>query len=264
MPPDERLPDRQPAHREPTGRRRARHRKSAGRPALAAAAVVAVLLACVAAGSIGVALRPLSGGTAAPGAALPQPGDTGGAPTATAAPSTARHPAATALTAEPTVPTSVTRSSAAAAGANTPAPTATTAVDASAALSRAEQQVLDLTNTARQRHGCRPLALDPRLARAAREHAHDMVARHYFSHVTPDGRDPSDRAMAAGFPAGAGENIAVGFPSASAVMDGWMGSKGHRANILDCGYTVIGVGYDPGTVLIGYAPGSWVQMFGTL
>src|SRR5262249_33259719 len=251
--------------RAPRGRRGARHRRGGGRRAVAAAAV-AVWLACVAAAVMGVALRPLSGGPATPGAALTQPDAAGGSPSATAAPSTARHPAATALTAQPTVPTSAIRSSPAVVTAGTPGQTATAtaAVDASAALSRAEQQVLDLTTTARERHGCRPLALDPRLARAAREHAHDMVVRHYFSHVTPDGKDPSERAMAAGFPAGAGENIAVGFPSASAVMDGWMGSKGHRANILDCGYTVIGVGYDPGTVLIGYAPGSWVQMFGTL
>src|SRR5262249_23660276 len=152
-----------------------------------------------------------SGGTATPGAALPQPADAGGTPSATAAASTARHPAATALTAQPTVPPSATRSSPAAVTASTPASSATAAVDASAALSRAEQQVLDLTNTARERRGCRPLALDPRLARAAREHAHDMVVRHYFNHVTPEGKDPSDRAMAAGFPAGAGENIAVGF-----------------------------------------------------
>ena len=56
----------------------------------------------------------------------------------------------------------------------------------------------------------------------------------------------------------------MGYPSAAAVMDGWLGSRGHRANILDCDYTVIGVGFDPGTVLTGYAAGSWVQMFGTL
>ena len=106
--------------------------------------------------------------------------------------------------------------------------------------------------------------MDPRLAKAAHEHAKDMVERHYFSHVSPEGLDPSERARAAGFPAGAGENIAIGYPSASAVMDGWLGSRGHRANILDCDYTVIGVGFDPGTVLTGYAAGSWVQMFGTL
>ena len=134
----------------------------------------------------------------------------------------------------------------------------------SRSLNAQEQVVLDLTNAARQKQGCGPLRVDGRLEAAAQAHAADMASRHYFSHISPEGLDPSARARAAGFPAGAGENIAMGFATASAVMDGWMGSRGHRANILNCSYTVIGVGYDPRTITSGFAPGSWVQMFGVL
>jgi uncharacterized protein YkwD len=58
------------------------------------------------------------------------------------------------------------------------------------------------------------------------------------------------------------ENIAVGYRSAAAVVDGWMNSEGHRRNILDCAYTMIGIGYDGGQVKPEWGNGSWVQDFG--
>lgn len=122
--------------------------------------------------------------------------------------------------------------------------------------------VLTLTNQRRAAAGCPALWVDPRLARAAQDHAADMVARHYFDHVTPDGREPGDRAEAAGFTEPVGENIAVGYSSAAEVMAGWMASSGHRANILNCSYTAIGIGYDAGVVKQTWGPGSWVQVFG--
>lgn len=127
-----------------------------------------------------------------------------------------------------------------------------------------EQRLLTMTNAARMQAGCPALKTDQRLQRAAAQHAGDMVANHYFSHTSPDGKNPTDRAKALGFPNGVGENIAVGYATADAVMHGWLASKGHRENILNCDYTVIGIGYDPGAVLTQYGPGSWVQMFGTL
>lgn len=129
-------------------------------------------------------------------------------------------------------------------------------------LTAREAAVLRLTNAARVDHGCRPLHVDTRLTRAARGHASDMVRRHYFEHTSPDGSTPSDRAREAGFRSGVGENIATGYPTASAVMKGWLKSPGHRANILNCSYTVIGIGYDPGRVSSQYGGGTWVQDFG--
>ncbi|GAA1150277.1 hypothetical protein GCM10009630_55750 [Kribbella jejuensis] len=90
-----------------------------------------------------------------------------------------------------------------------------------------------------------------------------MVDQHYFAHDSLDGRSPFDRMKAAGFAGGSmGENIAVGYSSPAAVVAGWMKSPGHRANILNCGYTMIGIGYDPGQVKPDWGNGSWVQDFG--
>jgi uncharacterized protein YkwD len=126
-----------------------------------------------------------------------------------------------------------------------------------------ERQVLDLTNAARRRQGCRPLTLDDSLVEAAGSHASDMVRRHYMDHHNPDGKDPGDRIAAAGFRGnGWGENIAAGYDSAQRVFAAWMTSDGHRANILNCKFNRIGIGFDPGQVKSQWGPGSWVQDFG--
>jgi uncharacterized protein YkwD len=126
-----------------------------------------------------------------------------------------------------------------------------------------ERQVLDLTNAARRQQGCRPLTLDDSLVEAAGSHASDMVRRHYMDHTNPDGKDPGDRIAAAGFRGnGWGENIAAGYDSAQRVFAAWMNSDGHRANILNCKFNRIGIGFDPGQVKSQWGPGSWVQDFG--
>lgn len=121
----------------------------------------------------------------------------------------------------------------------------------------AEAAVFDLVNDRRAENGCGALERDGRLDAAALLHAEDMAVNDYFSHTSQDGRSPTDRANAQGYDGGVGENIAYGYPDAEAVMEGWMNSEGHRANILNCGYSVIGVGaYDrDGTIY-------WVQNFG--
>lgn len=125
-----------------------------------------------------------------------------------------------------------------------------------------ERAVLDLTNAERQKAGCAPLALDSSLVKAAGDHASDMVRQHYFSHDSLDGRSPFDRMKAAGFRGGMmGENIAAGQGSPQSAMTAWMNSSGHRANILNCSYNKIGIGYDPGEVKPNMR-GSWVQNFG--
>jgi uncharacterized protein YkwD len=104
------------------------------------------------------------------------------------------------------------------------------------------QRVVEMVNAERAEAGCGPLAVDPRLVTAAQLHSQDMAANDYFSHTSQDGRTFADRIRAAGYPDPAAENIAQGQRSAEQVMQAWMNSSGHRANILDCGLTTIGVG----------------------
>jgi uncharacterized protein YkwD len=89
-----------------------------------------------------------------------------------------------------------------------------------------------LTNQVRASYGLPAFRRDARLDAAARLHSHDMAARNYFAHVTPEGLMPSDRAAAQGYTAGAGENLAYGYPTAAAAMIGWMASAGHCRNVL--------------------------------
>lgn len=124
------------------------------------------------------------------------------------------------------------------------APGAVTAASAAPvpAMSKAEKKVLALTNAARKKAGCKPLKGNKRLALAARRHSKDMAVKKYFSHTSKDGSSPWDRIRRAGYKNPAAENIAYGYPSAKAVMKGWMNSPGHRANILNCKIKSLGVG----------------------
>ncbi|WP_432946116.1 CAP domain-containing protein [Kribbella sp. CA-253562] len=145
---------------------------------------------------------------------------------------------------------------------STPKPTKTTTAPPPSG-GPMETQVLQLTNAERQKAGCGPLKSNSALTRAAEAHAADMVDNHYFDHTSQDGRSPFDRMKAAGFRGGAmAENIAVGYSSAAAVVEGWMNSEGHRKNMLNCDYTMLGVGYDSGQVKPDWGNGSWVQNFG--
>ncbi|ONI83247.1 hypothetical protein ALI22I_32375 [Saccharothrix sp. ALI-22-I] len=106
------------------------------------------------------------------------------------------------------------------------------------------QQVVNLVNEARDLAGCKPLEVDARVVKAAQGHSTDMAERGYFSHTTPEDVDFAARMRAAGYPSPGGENIAMGQRSADQVMRAWMNSDGHRRNILNCGFTTIGVGLD--------------------
>ncbi|WP_030679609.1 CAP domain-containing protein [Streptomyces rimosus] len=134
-------------------------------------------------------------------------------------------------------------------------PSATAAPDATPAT--AEAQVLALVNQERAKVGCSPLTADPQLATLARDFSTDMARRDFFDHTDPDGHSPWDRAKAAGIDGLGGENIARGQADARAVMDTWMHSSGHRANILNCEYKTLGVGAH-------FGPGGpwWTQDFG--
>ncbi|MGY1988303.1 CAP domain-containing protein [Blastococcus sp. SYSU DS0669] len=119
-----------------------------------------------------------------------------------------------------------------------------------------EGEVLALVNAERAKAGCGPVGGDAGLASVARAHSADMRDRGFFDHVNPDGVGPFDRADRAGVSARA-ENIARGQSGPAAVMTSWMNSPGHRANILNCGLTRLGVG-----VATGSGGPWWTQLFG--
>lgn len=91
-----------------------------------------------------------------------------------------------------------------------------------------------LLNDERGAAGVLDVAEDSRLSLAAQMHAQDMVDNRYLSHTDLTGGSPGDRALAAGYDWNfIAENIARGFDSETGVMDAWMDSPGHRANIVD-------------------------------
>lgn len=98
-------------------------------------------------------------------------------------------------------------------------------------------------NELRRQAGAAPLILNARLSAAAQAHADDMAVKNYFSHTSLDGRTPGQRITAAGYSFTKwGENIAWGYADWNAALTGWMGSAGHRANLLDTSFSEIGLG----------------------
>ncbi len=127
-----------------------------------------------------------------------------------------------------------------------------------------EERVLELVNQERAFNGLDPLELHPLLAETAEGHSESMALQDFFSHTGLDGSSPSDRALANGYEGGVGENIAAGYWTPEAVMDAWMSSSGHRANILNADYKSIGIGYyylaeDTGNTNYNHY---WTQVFG--
>ncbi|MCK9902469.1 serine protease [Parafrankia colletiae] len=123
-----------------------------------------------------------------------------------------------------------------------------------------QDEILRLTNVERQKAGCGPLLFDASLTAAAQAHSADMATNNYFSHTGQNGSTAGSRAQAAGWPNGyVGENIAAGSTTPAATIQMWMNSSGHRANILNCAYTHLGVGYAQGGGTYRYY---WTQAFG--
>ena len=118
-----------------------------------------------------------------------------------------------------------------------------------------EQEVIRLVNEIRAKNGLKPLAHDWQLSRVARIKSQDMKDNRYFAHNSPVYGTPFQMIRSFGISfRSAGENIARGYATPQAVVNGWMNSSGHRANILNANYTHIGVGY--------VAQGNyWTQMF---
>ncbi|MEU3223002.1 sigma-70 family RNA polymerase sigma factor [Streptomyces sp. NPDC006976] len=121
------------------------------------------------------------------------------------------------------------------------------------------QQVVALVNTERAKEGCGPVSGNAQLTTAAQRHSEDMAAHDYFSHTSQDGSGPGDRITAAGYRWSTyGENIAKGQRTPADVMNSWMNSPGHRANILNCAFKELGVGIQNSSGGI-----VWTQDFGT-
>ena len=123
-----------------------------------------------------------------------------------------------------------------------------------------EQEVFDLVNQIRAENGLEPFVYNVTLAETARAHSQDMIDRNFFSHTNPDGEDPFDRMRDNGLSFSmAAENIAAGQRTPEEVVNSWMNSEGHRANILG-GCEELGVGLALGGSY-GYY---WTQCFATV
>ncbi|MBL1084509.1 sigma-70 family RNA polymerase sigma factor [Streptomyces actinomycinicus] len=137
-------------------------------------------------------------------------------------------------------------------------PRATPTVQAQSAPTGTVAQVIALVNKERAAAGCGPVTEDAQLDRAAQGLSDDMAARGFFDHTDPDGDGPGERITAAGYRWSTyGENIARGQQTPQAVMDSWMNSPGHRANILNCSFKNLGVGVHNGS-----GGPWWTQDFG--
>ncbi|MBW5485605.1 CAP domain-containing protein [Streptomyces bambusae] len=124
--------------------------------------------------------------------------------------------------------------------------------------SDAESRVLALVNKERAAAGCGALSMNSKLSAAARGYSDTMARSGVMSHTGPDGSTMTSRVEAAGYKwSNLGENIARGQADADAVMNAWMNSSGHRANILNCAFKEIGIGVHKGD-----GGPWWTQNFG--
>ncbi|RMO82447.1 hypothetical protein ALQ33_02817 [Pseudomonas syringae pv. philadelphi] len=133
------------------------------------------------------------------------------------------------------------------------------------------QKILEMVNTARtQARQCgpqsyaatTPLAWNQTLGTAAQSHSQAMANNNFFDHKDREGRMPGDRAELAGYVGQqVGENIAAGQDTARKVVDGWLASPGHCANLMNPGFRELGAAYamDPKSDAGIY----WTAMFGT-
>ncbi|MGW2896952.1 CAP domain-containing protein, partial [Streptomyces sp. NPDC001212] len=139
----------------------------------------------------------------------------------------------------------------------TKAPPKTRAPAAVSTQTAVEAEVLRLVNDERAKVGCSALTASSALAGLAQDFSEAMADENFFDHTDPSGASPWDRAARLGITSLGGENIARGQADAEAVMDAWMNSPGHRANILNCDFKTLGVG-----VHFGSGGPWWTQDFG--
>ncbi|MFG3714131.1 CAP domain-containing protein [Micromonospora sp. NPDC047730] len=216
-----------------------------GGAAAAATLVVSLGVGAVALGGDGPETDPTAvDDTIAAAPALPgTPGDALTASTPSTAPTTARPaPSPTKATrptpvpSRSTAPSRRTERSSAPSGGGTKAPV-------SSGVSAQAREVVNLVNAERAKAGCGALSIDDKLMTAAQRHSQDQADHRNMSHTGSDGSDAGDRLDRVGYAWRTyGENVAWNQKTPAAVMDAWMNSSGHRANILNCAFTEIGVG----------------------
>jgi uncharacterized protein YkwD len=240
------------------------HRRPAGRRppnVLGLASLVGALLAVFGVGA--VLLPPSFGASSSSGSAAPAadglPPGVGAfgslAPAADRRPARAPAPAPTATTptkAPKAVPTA------------TPTSKRTRAVTldraARSSTSGPQAEVVALVNKERADAGCGAVTANAKLSQAAQAHSQDQADHNTMSHTGSDGSTPWDRSKRAGYDQAIGENVAAGYRTPADVMNGWMNSDGHRANIVNCSAKAIGVGRAPA----GNGTLYWTQLFGSL
>jgi Ca2+-binding RTX toxin-like protein len=129
-----------------------------------------------------------------------------------------------------------------------------------------DQRILELVNQERAKRNLKPLSLSQKLDTAADGHSDRMANGDFFAHTDPkDGSSAGTRIERTGYQWNTwGENIAAGYSTPEAVVQAWMNSSGHRANILNPNFTHLGVGYaylpnDTGSVNYSHY---WTQVFG--
>ena len=121
-------------------------------------------------------------------------------------------------------------------------------------------EMLTRINAERSSAGVSPLTFCANLMTAAQRHSEDQAARSTMSHTGSNGSTMTQRVQGAGYVGwtSLGENVAAGYPTVTAVMSGWMGSTGHRANLLSASFQHVGVGRAPS----GSGALYWTQNFG--
>lgn len=118
-----------------------------------------------------------------------------------------------------------------------------------------EQRVVELTNQERKKHGLSPLVVNSKLTESAKAKSQDMAEHDYFNHSSPTYGSPFDMMDKFGISyQTAGENIAKGQSTPESVVQAWMDSEGHKANILNPKFTHIGVGFEKNEII-------WTQQF---
>ncbi|MCO8273871.1 CAP domain-containing protein [Actinoplanes sp. TRM 88003] len=177
-----------------------------------------------------VAASPTSSGTPSPSPTSATP-----TPSPTAKKSTSARPTSTA-TKRPTKSPTRTKTT-------TRPPAQSTEAPSGGGSSDTVTEVIRLVNVERKAAGCGSLAGESRLHRAAQKHSELQADKDTMSHQLPGEASMGDRVAAEGYKwGGVAENVAAGYRTPADVMDGWMNSPGHKANILNCGYKHIGVG----------------------
>ncbi|PWR11859.1 hypothetical protein DKT68_04620 [Micromonospora acroterricola] len=169
------------------------------------------------------------------------------APSPTAAPTSARPSPTPSRVVKPTPTPSRTNAASRRSAPRVSAPSATNGTSTSGSgggsVSAQAREVVDLVNAERAKAGCKALSIDDKLMTAAQRHSQDQADHQNMSHTGSDGSDAGVRLDRVGYTWRTyGENVAWNQKTPAAVMDAWMNSSGHRANILNCAFTEIGVG----------------------